>query len=438
MENFANDFSTTLSGAITSGAVSLVVTSATGAPAPNFRVRIDNELMLVAATSGTTWTVTRGIEGTTAAAHAAGVSVVCVLTAGVVVNLRDGLLAAAGPVFYRPSGPCFVKTSANTLAIAAGTRVGVADKVIRFDAQTAVSMPSLTMGEDYSVWVKPDGTAVCVADPYSSPASAPVAGARKIGGFHYSLTPAGTTVAGGGFATTGGGMIWTQADVDLIAGINAWSIWDLGYRPACPSPRGMTRTVGGIWVDVYLTGPEHITYGTSRAGTAVASGTVLPKKPLAYNGNGTASYGELNWWDANEIARAHGKRLLREFEFSDAAFGVTEAQSIGGSNETYPATLRNAGYTSKYGVEQATGHEWIWSSGTAQDPASTGPSWADAGGRGAVYSSGRRSALFGGDRGTGPFSGSRSASWNSQPSNSNWAVGMRAACDQLQSLGVEL
>lgn len=89
MENFANDFSSTLSAAVTSAAVSLTVTSASGAPAPNFRVRIDNELILVTAATGTTWTVTRGIEGTTAAAHAAGAAVVCVLTAGVLAALRD-------------------------------------------------------------------------------------------------------------------------------------------------------------------------------------------------------------------------------------------------------------------------------------------------------------------------------------------------------------
>lgn len=89
MENFANDFATTLSAALTSGSVSLTVTSASGAPAPNFRVRIDNELILVTAATGTTWTVTRGIEGTIAAAHAAGAAVVCVLTAGVLVALRD-------------------------------------------------------------------------------------------------------------------------------------------------------------------------------------------------------------------------------------------------------------------------------------------------------------------------------------------------------------
>jgi hypothetical protein len=68
-------YSSTLSGAITSGATTLVVNSATGVPAVNFRVCIDSELMLVTGVSGTTLTVTRGIGGTTAAAHSNGARV---------------------------------------------------------------------------------------------------------------------------------------------------------------------------------------------------------------------------------------------------------------------------------------------------------------------------------------------------------------------------
>jgi hypothetical protein len=70
-ELFVNDPSTTLSAAITSsGATSISVTSATGFPASgNFRILIDSELMLVTAVSGTTFTVTRGIEGTAAVTH---------------------------------------------------------------------------------------------------------------------------------------------------------------------------------------------------------------------------------------------------------------------------------------------------------------------------------------------------------------------------------
>lgn len=70
MENLGNDFATTLNGAINNSTTSITVTSGTGAPEANFRIRIDDELMLVTSTGGgTNWTVTRAVEGSVAAAH---------------------------------------------------------------------------------------------------------------------------------------------------------------------------------------------------------------------------------------------------------------------------------------------------------------------------------------------------------------------------------
>jgi hypothetical protein len=84
MELFVNDPGTTLGAAITStGATSITVSSSSGYPASgNFRIAIDSELLLVTAVSGTTWTVTRGVEGTTAATHTNGTAVNAVATAG--------------------------------------------------------------------------------------------------------------------------------------------------------------------------------------------------------------------------------------------------------------------------------------------------------------------------------------------------------------------
>jgi hypothetical protein len=68
---------TTLSSAITAGATSMTVPSATGFPASgSYTVSIDEEdLTVTAGAGGTTWTVTRGANGTTAAAHSAGATV---------------------------------------------------------------------------------------------------------------------------------------------------------------------------------------------------------------------------------------------------------------------------------------------------------------------------------------------------------------------------
>lgn len=87
-ENFANEYATALNGAIDNAVTSLVVDSDTGSPDANFRIRIDNEYLLVTAKAGTTFTVTRGIEGSTAAAHADDAAVTHVLTAG---GLRAGI-----------------------------------------------------------------------------------------------------------------------------------------------------------------------------------------------------------------------------------------------------------------------------------------------------------------------------------------------------------
>lgn len=341
--------------------------------------------------------------------------------------LDSTLFALPCLVKANAASPCLVKTSATALAVKAGTHVKVGGAYVSFAAQTAVVMPAvLTPGEDYAVFVHTDGTASAVADPFFAPAAAPVPGAVKIGGFHYGLVAPGTTVAGGSFATAGAGMIWAQADVDKIAGVNAHSIWDLQWRPKC-DPRGMTRSDAGFWFDIYFCGTEHIANGTSRYNTDVASGTVPPKKPLIFGGNGTSKYTTLTWYEANEIAFSHGKRLMSYQEFSAAAYGVTENQSLGGAASTIPATLRQAGYTSVSGGEQMSGHNYTWG-GAAHGVG--GSAWVSGAGRGQTFGT-PYGAIFGGAR-VNAGAGSRCSDWSSSAWLSVWSIGLRAACDHFQ------
>ena len=68
--------STALTTAMTAAQTSLTVASSTGFPASQFKIRIDDEVMTVTGGYGTTsWTVTRGVNGTTAAAHASSQTV---------------------------------------------------------------------------------------------------------------------------------------------------------------------------------------------------------------------------------------------------------------------------------------------------------------------------------------------------------------------------
>lgn len=113
-EQFANNAQTTLAAAVTAGATTITVSATTGFPSgPQFRIRVGDELMLVTAVSGATWTVTRGAEGTVAAPHAAGDSVTQVLTAGVLTALtglttdQPANTIYAGPAAGGPASPGF-------------------------------------------------------------------------------------------------------------------------------------------------------------------------------------------------------------------------------------------------------------------------------------------------------------------------------------------
>lgn len=85
-ETFANDAVGNLGAAMAVGDTSLVLEAGQGGAFPatgDFRIEIDSELILVGARSGDTLeSLTRGIEGTAAAAHNTGALVEHLLTAG--------------------------------------------------------------------------------------------------------------------------------------------------------------------------------------------------------------------------------------------------------------------------------------------------------------------------------------------------------------------
>jgi hypothetical protein len=72
-----------LNGAINNSTTSIVLWDVSTFPTSGqFRVIVDRELMTVTAISGKTFTVTRGVESTTAIAHLTGANVIHVLTTG--------------------------------------------------------------------------------------------------------------------------------------------------------------------------------------------------------------------------------------------------------------------------------------------------------------------------------------------------------------------
>jgi hypothetical protein len=93
----------TLSGAMNATQTTVSVTSATGFPTTTFRLRIDDEQMTVTGGFGTTtWTVTRGVNGTTAAAHATSQTVTWddASTPGMIIwNATTKTLTVRGTIF---------------------------------------------------------------------------------------------------------------------------------------------------------------------------------------------------------------------------------------------------------------------------------------------------------------------------------------------------
>lgn len=95
----ANNYQTTLASTITSSATSISITSATGLPtitgSDYYRLTISQsgrrEIVTVTARTGTTLTVTRGVEGTTAQSFIAGASIELRATAASIDDKQDKL-----------------------------------------------------------------------------------------------------------------------------------------------------------------------------------------------------------------------------------------------------------------------------------------------------------------------------------------------------------
>ena len=94
---------TTLSGAMNASQTTLTVASASGFPMSAFKIRIDDEYMNVTGGFGTTtWTVTRGVSGSTATSHVASQTVNwddSTAAGGIIWNATTKTLTVKGTMF---------------------------------------------------------------------------------------------------------------------------------------------------------------------------------------------------------------------------------------------------------------------------------------------------------------------------------------------------
>jgi len=350
--------------------------------------------------------------------------------------VNRGQLSIVTKSFTKPlSSVLFTKTSPADLTIPIGFKVAVGTELVEATSTTTVSLNTnldagtKTAGTDYYVYAKADSTFYISADKT-------ITADRLIGGFHYGLIPETEALTGNK----------TEADMVAIRGINQYSFWDLKFRPVA-NPEGMVF-VNGRWYDIYLLNSEHITNGSSKAGAVIAGGVAdttsyraIPKIPLEFGGDGATNYGKFTWFQACEIAKSHSKELISYSEFLTIAYGVTEQKSS--STDGYEVNVGKVEHysnlTSKWGIEQASGTQWLWSAdvGGNRDEGSTAWAWRTGltDNRGDIYALHNNhvtAVLLGASRADGVNAGSRASHWGSYVWNSSWSVGSRFACDHLE------
>ncbi len=220
--------------------------------------------------------------------------------------------------------------------------------------------------------------------------------------------------------------------------INQYSIWDLKFKPKCPDPRGMVLVDNKFWVDIWMTGTNYLTNGTSRKGQRIADGeggASLPLISTKMGGNGTSAYGNCDWFTSGEVLSHWGKKLLSYADFCVAAFnGTTENGSYGTDNQ-YTCRPNGAQWLSKWGMEQSYGVMWIWGADlNFYHGADVTYGWRNVtGGRGYIYttSDGMVAGLYGGLWIEGSLAGSRNSLWHFYVWASSYLLGLRGRCEHI-------
>ena len=272
----------------------------------------------------------------------------------------------------KKSKTLIAKIDATTIEIK-GQRLSLNDKSINKVA-----------GTDYYVYEQ-NGTYI-ISD------NEKIKNANKVGGFHYGLISEDFEA---------------QNNIDAkhaknIAGINKYSIWDEKHRPIC-DPKGMVYIKkANIWIDIYLCSSDYNNKGTSSAFGSILAGYKSEGRELPKD------FDEFKYEDFKNIGDKFEKRMLTKDEFQIAMDGVKENVS---AEKLDDGKIKHIDFlTSKFGIEQATGVQWVWSSDKYKD--------ADD-----------KAVILGGSRGSGVDAGSRASGWYYCVWGTSWHIGCRFACD---------
>lgn len=138
-EQLSNNAVTSVGSTMDNSQTTLVVTLATAFPTEgNFRVGLQDELMLVTGVSGTTFTVVRGIEGTTAVSHNAGTEVLHVFTEGSFSQMMSDYLPLSRSAIGGSKPPLLHMSNAAGVNLSSGSFTWV--------NQNSATVADLTLG----------------------------------------------------------------------------------------------------------------------------------------------------------------------------------------------------------------------------------------------------------------------------------------------------
>lgn len=217
---------TSLAAAITTtGQSSITVTEYLGFPSTgSFAILIDAEVLTVTAGNGTTtWTVTRGAQGTTAATHSNGATITHVPDALAELGDLVATLALDGTTRYSMLADLLVDVSADINASCMRSFfVPTADVTVYVDVARYSSSLVEASGGFWTV----DGraldlvsiTTLSVRDSESASYTTIAAGDT---GYYLEGGPPGTGVAG---------TDWPYEDVTLSPQCSAYTMWPIGKR----------------------------------------------------------------------------------------------------------------------------------------------------------------------------------------------------------------
>jgi len=325
--------------------------------------------------------------------------------------------------------PAFVTTNSQSMLVNTNLLIYINNQPYSFASGSTITMPATMLaGNDYGIYAITNGglvatyanTSSIALGGYTPPPGYNTTNSRLIGGFYFAHSGSSPlSVIGRSCSTTSASLSMSISNTGLVTGdyidvilmtdytyntinipvtasnatltfplfhsiesytadtagkvykinnngiINQYSIWDLKFRPDCPDPRGMVLVDKSFWTDIWLTGTQYLTNGTSRKGQRIADGENSTSYPLIstnMGGNGSSNYGDCTWFSANEVVSHWGKKLLSYTDFCIAAFnGVTENGSYGTDNQ-YTCRPPGNQYISKWGMEQSYGIMNIWGS----------------------------------------------------------------------------